>query len=145
MGRLRASLTPVLAALAVLAMLWVVLPLPAPTAGGQASLAGCATMANQQSSDVAGLERCHALIPTDIELSADLAAAYTANARPDDAIALYQEILTLDPSYAEVHVRLARLLQSKGDRAAALDHVDQALRIQPNRKLLIDFRSELAR
>ena len=129
-----------LAAAMVLAALWVALPIRMPTAAAQPSTAECLTLADAPSTDLAVLERCRPIVPTDVELAADLAAAYEAAHRSADAIATYQQILALDPSYADVRLRLARLLRAQGDEAGARSQIEAALRIQPNRKALIDFR-----
>lgn len=142
MGRLRESrFAPVLAALAMLGVLWMVLPVRLPQSAGEPSIADCLTLADTQSHDIAALERCHPIVPGDVELSADLAAAYEAARRTDDAIALYQQIVDRDPLYADVRVRLAHLLRAQGDAAGARSQIDAALLIQPNRRELIEFQS----
>lgn len=141
MGHLRASqLTPALAAFAVLGVLSLALPMRLPDGGSDRSIADCLTLADSPSHDLAALERCHQLVPTDVELAADLAAEY-AKTRPDAAIEIYKKILELDPLYAEVRLRLARLLRDNGDDAGARSQVDAALRIQPNRRALTEFPS----
>jgi len=140
MGTLRESrVTTMLAAAGVLGTLWIVLPLRLPAAPAEQSFAGCLTMADSPSSDLPALERCHALVPNDVELSADLAAAYETAQRPADALAIYQQILKLDPLDADIRLRLARLLRAGGDQAGAKSQIDQALLVQPNRQALIDF------
>ena len=54
-------------------------------------------------------------------------------------------VLALDPSYADVHVRLAALLLGRGAAADARDHAEQALRIQPNRARVRQLLDEIAR
>ena len=145
MGPLRASqLTTIVAAAAVLGVLWIVLPIRLATTAAEPSIADCLTLADTPSLDLAALERCHAIVPNDVELTADLASAYESARRPDDAIAAYQHILELDPLYADVRLRLARLLRGRGDEAAAKTQIDAALNVQPNRKALIDFAADLS-
>ena len=142
MGRLRASQSaPVLAALAVLGVLWIVLPVRLPETGSEPSLADCLTMADSRSQDLAALERCHAIVPADVELSADLGSAYEAARRQDDAIAIYRQVIDLDPLYGDLRLRLAQLLRDRGDTAGARAQIDAALKVQPNRRALTGFQS----
>jgi len=144
MGPLRAAeLTSVLAAAAVLGALWMALPVRLPAGGAGPSSADCLTIADQQTHDLAALERCRAIVPNDVELGADLGMAYEAAGRAGDAAAIYQQILTVDPRYADVRLRLAALLRDRGDHARARAQIDEALRVQPNRKALVDFASGL--
>lgn len=136
---MREARLTILAAACALGALWVVLSVRMPAAPAETSIAGCLTMADTPSTDLAALEKCHALVPNDVELSADLGAAYEAANRPAEASALYQQILTLDPLYADIRLRLAKLLRAGGDEAGARAQVNQALRVQPNRQALIDF------
>jgi tetratricopeptide (TPR) repeat protein len=136
---LREARLTILAAACALGAVWVLMPIRMPAAAAETSIAGCLTMADAPSSDLPALENCHALVPNDVELSADLGAAYEAAKRPADATAIYRQILTLDPLYADVRFRLAKLLRAAGDAAGAAAQIDQALRVQPNRQALIDF------
>ena len=140
MGPLRASqLTTILSAAAVLSALWIVLPVRLATVSAEPSIADCLTLADTPSRDLSALERCHTLVPNDVELTADLASAYEIAQRPDNAIVAYQQIIALDPLYADVRLRLARLLRARGDEAAAQSQIAAALIVQPNRKALVDF------
>jgi tetratricopeptide (TPR) repeat protein len=88
---------------------------------------------------LADLERCRALVPDDVELLADLGSAYEFAGRHADAETVYQDALTRDPAYAEVRVRLATLLLRRGAAADAREHAALALRIQPNRKAVLEL------
>jgi Flp pilus assembly protein TadD len=85
------------------------------------------------------LERCSTVIPDDVELLADLAAAYESAGRVDDAQAAYQRVLAIDREYAEVHARLAALLLARGDAATAKMHAELALGLQPNRRAVVEL------
>ncbi len=91
------------------------------------------------------LERCSAVVPLDVELLADLGAAYEGAGRPHDAEKIYQDVLALDPDYADVRVRLAALLLGRGAAPEARDHAEQALRVQPNRTRVRQLLDEIAR
>jgi hypothetical protein len=45
----------------------------------------------------------------------------------------------LTPDYADVHARLAELLLARGAGGEARSHAEAALRLQPNRRTLIDL------
>jgi tetratricopeptide (TPR) repeat protein len=132
-------LTPVLAALVVLTVFWMVLPVSLPDRGAEPSIADCLVLADSPSRDLAALERCHAIVPADVELAADLGAAYEAAGRPGDAIEMYRRIIEQDPLYADVRLRLAQLLRDRGDESGARSQIDAALTIQPNRRMAIEL------
>jgi Flp pilus assembly protein TadD len=104
-----------------------------PAAGAERSLSDCLTMADAPATDIASLERCHDLVPDDVELAADLGRAYEKAGRKDDAVAVYRGVIALDPTHADVRIRLAHLLLDHGDRSGAREQVEAALRIQPGR------------
>lgn len=60
----------------------------------------------------------------------DLAAELEATS-PDEAIAAYQQALTLDPSLGAAHVNLGQLLHSRGNFREAEGHYRNALVIDP--------------
>lgn len=62
--------------------------------------------------DAPALRRCLALRPDDIELMIDLAAVYERAGQRDRAGALYARALAIDPSDAEVRLKL-RAIQSE--------------------------------
>jgi Flp pilus assembly protein TadD len=107
-----------------------------------ASSEECLTMADRPAvgaSSITQLERCGTVVPNDVELIADLAAAYEAAGRAADAEAAYQRALTIDDEYADVHARLAALLLARGDAGQAKAHAEAALRLQPNRRSILDL------
>lgn len=77
------------------------------------------------------LERCLALDPDDVELIADLGAAYESAGHRDRAEQLYRRALAIDPRDGDVHVRLGRLLLARGDRAGAAQEGEAAQRWEP--------------
>jgi Flp pilus assembly protein TadD len=127
----------------VLAAYWLVLPIRLPAGNDGGSSDECLTMADRPPADgggaVARLERCSTLTPHDVELIADLAAAYEQAGRAADAEAAYQRVLAIDPEHGDVHARLATLLLSRGAAAQAKTHAEAALRLQPNRRSLLDL------
>jgi tetratricopeptide (TPR) repeat protein len=132
-----------------LAVFIVVLPIRLHRGANEASAEACLRLADrpsaEQPDDINQLERCRALVPLDVELLADLGAAYERSGRQADAEQTYQSALTLDPAYADVHVRLAALLLGRGAADEARDHAEQALRIQPNRTRVRQLLAEIAR
>ena len=135
---------------AALATLAVVLPVSLP--GGSAtgtSPERCLTMADAPPAPrpglAADLQACSDLYPDDVELMADLGAAYEAEGGRDRAEAAYRRALRLDDGYADVRLRLARLLLDRGAAADARREIDAALAAQPNRADLIAVRAEADR
>ena len=94
--------------------------------------------------DAAGLERCLALYPRDIELMLDLGSVYEAETRPDRAEALYRLALSIDGKDADVHVRLGRLLLDRGDARGAERAARTALALQPASSRALDLIERLA-
>jgi tetratricopeptide (TPR) repeat protein len=121
----------------VLALFVAVLPIRLNNASNEASAESCLRLADHPPAPgpdaLYEMERCRVVVPQDVELLADLAGAYEGAGRLADAETAYRDALALDPTYADVHVRLATLLLQRGATAEARVHAEQALRIQPNR------------
>jgi cytochrome c-type biogenesis protein CcmH/NrfG len=121
--------------------------LPTQLAGRSAGVTNeeCLTLADapaaKQPDRLARLEHCSALYPDDVELIADLGALYESIDRMKAELA-YTRALMLDPDYADVRLRLGRLLLSRGADAEALKQAEMALRVQPNRAALLDLRNQ---
>jgi tetratricopeptide (TPR) repeat protein len=133
-----------LAAIAVVFLLIAVLPASMAKPASGVSQQECLTLGDRpvaQGATVAVLEECSALYPDDVELLEHLAAAYQTT-DSDRAIRIYTRALELDPSFADLRLRLGRLLLRQGDPAGTLQQVDAALRVQPNRQALLSLRNE---
>ena len=89
--------------------------------------------------DAAGLERCLALHPRDIELMLDLGSVYEAGSRADRAEALYRLALSIDAKDADVHVRLGRLLLERNDTDGAAREARAAAEFQPGSSRALDL------
>src|SRR5262245_47374686 len=76
---------------------------------------------------IATLERCSTLYPADVELLADLGAQYETVGRRPEAETIYRRALAVDPAYAEVRLRLGRLLLARGEAALARREAKAAL------------------
>jgi tetratricopeptide (TPR) repeat protein/thiol-disulfide isomerase/thioredoxin len=61
----------------------------------------------------------------------NLAAALGALERFADAAAQYRVILKAEPDDAQAHAQLARILLEQGDAAAAIDHLQRAVELNP--------------
>ena len=61
----------------------------------------------------------------------DAAQLYHVEGRPDDAARICREVLRADPTNAEAAVLLADIYTAQNQRAAALDLLERALRLQP--------------
>lgn len=137
------------AAATVLALFVAVLPIRLHRGANELSAETCLRLADrppaEQPDAINQLERCRAMVPLDVELLADLGAAYDRGGRQADAEKTYQNALELDPDHADVRVRLATLLLRRGAAGEARDHAEQALRIQPNRTRVRHLLDEIAR
>jgi tetratricopeptide (TPR) repeat protein len=131
----------------VLALFVVVLPIRLNHASNEASAETCVRLADHppaaDANAVNELERCRAAVPDDVELLADLGTVYERSGRTADAEKIYREALAIDPSYADLHTRLATLLLARGSADAARVHAEHALRIQPNRTSVIRLLDEI--
>jgi tetratricopeptide (TPR) repeat protein len=130
-------------------VLFVALPIRLTRASNGAVAESCLRLADRPPATgpeaLTELERCSAVVPDDVELLADLGAAYEGAARALDAEKTYQNVLALDPNYADVRVKLAILLLDRGATSEARDQVEQALRIQPNRTHLQQLLEKITR
>ncbi len=88
------------------------------------------------------LERCRALYPNDVELMADLGTVYEFTDRATQAEAIYRDALAIDPSYADLRLRLGRLLLRRGATDEARREAESGLLVQPNRQALRDLRDD---
>jgi tetratricopeptide (TPR) repeat protein len=71
--------------------------------------------------------------PDNAEFRNNLGGALLEGAqRVDDAIAQFNTALRLKPDSAETHTNLAVALADRGDRAEAVRHLEQALRLRPD-------------
>ena len=68
-----------------------------------------------------------------------IARFYERIGKPTQAEAIYRKALLIDPQYAELRLRLGRLLLQRGAHAEARDQAARALRVQPNRQALLDL------
>ena len=135
--------TRILASLAAVCLMAAALPRPSPRPALDVSAESCLTLSDTPPgpgpSVMAALERCHALLPADVELMGDLGAAYESAGLRDRAEAIYARALAADPGYAELRLRLGRLLLGRGARAEARRQAEAALLTQPNRKAIRDL------
>jgi len=131
----------------ILCAYWMALPIHVGHSSRGPSLGECLTLADRPPEGPAAipaLERCLALVPNDTEILADLAAQYEAAGRLDDAERACRQGLDIDPQYADLRLRLGRLLLRRGARDEARQQADAALLVQPNRTALVELRREAA-
>ena len=120
----------------VLALFAAVLPVGLDQSSNGLSEEACVRLADHAADGASALpelERCRTVVPHDVELLADLGAAYEQVGRHEDAEKTYRDAVAIDSGYADLHVRLATLLLRRGARSEARGHAERALRIQPNR------------
>ena len=127
----------------ILGLFLLALPVSIPTGASRVSDLECLTLPDSPPVarlDLTGiLERCTAVYPRDVELLADLGAQYERTGQTNQAETIYGKALLIDPEYAELRLRLGRLLLQRGARAEARDQAARALRVQPNRQALLDL------
>jgi Flp pilus assembly protein TadD len=132
-------------AAAVLGVVWGALPAELPRSSTGAVDELCLTLSNPLKGEAASpeylgvLERCSALLPKDAELLAELGAAYESAHSFALAESTYQRALAIDPSYADVRLRLGHLMLQRGAVDAARHQARAALLVQPNRGALQDL------
>jgi Flp pilus assembly protein TadD len=83
--------------------------------------------------DVPALERCLDLRPDDVEVMADLGAAYEQTGEWDRAEDVYRRALAFDAEDGDIRVRLGHILLRRGDRSGARREAVAALAVQPGR------------
>ena len=128
-----------LAAVAVLVVCAMTLPASMAGPSSGVSKEDCLVLAERpDSAPLPLLEQCSALYPRDAELLADIGQAYESH-DPARAEAAYVRALAVDPGYADLRLRLARLLLRRGAAADAITQAEAALRLQPNRAAIVDF------
>jgi tetratricopeptide (TPR) repeat protein len=144
------TLTQILCAAVMVAILWAALPapIPQPATGPINELClslGDTLPANPASAEaLQTLERCSTLLPEDAELNAALGVAYESVHNFARAESAYQRALAIDPSYADVRLRLGHLMLRRGATEAAGQQARAALRVQPNRQALLDLLEQSA-
>jgi tetratricopeptide (TPR) repeat protein len=121
-----------------LALFWAALPAPLPRSSAGLLNEQCLTVP-ATSDAIPALERCSALYPHDVELKADLGAAYESADETARAEATYQLALAIDPAYADLRLRLGRLMLRRGATDDARRQAEAGLRVQPNRQTLRDL------
>ena len=105
---------------------------PVTHAGG-ASFGGCDGLATGSTvDDLAAVDRCLELDPSNASLAIDVARRLDAAGRRVEAERLYQRALDIDPSNSDVHVRAGELLIERGDAQGARREAEAALRWCPN-------------
>ena len=135
------------ATLAVLVAAWLVLSVTPERSADGPSSDECLTLADVPPTTDAPTLRlmidCAVLLPDDVELLADLGATYEQAGDAANAEAVYARALARDPDYGDLHVRMAKLLRARGALVDARGHAEAALRLQPNRRLVLDLLADL--
>jgi Flp pilus assembly protein TadD len=101
----------------------------APTEGGDTAAVNDCELGQVRSA--IALERCHSLLPRDVEIMLDLGTWYESDAKWERAEAIYRRAAAVDAADAEVRLRLARVLMQRGDAAAAAREADLVLKLRP--------------
>jgi tetratricopeptide (TPR) repeat protein len=127
----------------------LILPARLSKASSVPSIADCLSISNTapmgRPGIVPALERCRSIIPNDTEVMADLAGEYESAGRVELAEKTYQEALAIDPAYAEVRLRLGRLMLRRGAADEAKKQATAALTVQPNREAFVELLEDATR
>ena len=133
----------------VLALFVIVLPVGLDHSADGMSEEACVRLADRPPANPPGalaeLESCRIVAPLDVELLADIGAAYEQVGRHEDAEQVYRDAIQIDSTYADLHVRLATLLLRRGAKSEARKHAEQAGRIQPNRAQVLQLIDDITR
>ena len=89
--------------------------------------------------DVLALERCLELRSDDVELMADVGAAYEQAGQSDRAESVYRRALAIDAEDGDIRVRLGNILLRRGDASGARREAVAALTVQPGRAPALDL------
>jgi len=95
------------------------------------------------SGDLATLERCVAMRPSDLDLLTDAGAAYEHAERWDRAEDAYRRAMAIDPQDGDVRVRLGEVLLRRGDVDGARLQAAAAVAVQPGRMAALDLMRRL--
>jgi tetratricopeptide (TPR) repeat protein len=123
-------------------MFALLLPAQLPRTSASIADEACLTLADSDAPEdipTDQLERCSTLYPTDVDLIALVGARAEAARQRDAAEAAYRRALALEPGFADLRLRLARLLLARGAAAEAAREARIALETQPNRQALTDL------
>ena len=127
----------------VLALFAALLPVRLPAGPPGASRDECLALSDTPARSNPGaqrqLEQCSWLYPDDATLLGDLAGTYERADATAQAETTYRRALAIDPDFAELRLRLGRLLLRRGAAAEARGEAEAALRVQPNRLALLDL------
>jgi len=132
---------PIIVAGAVVCTFAVLLPVALPRSAAPIADEACVSLADEASerTPTSAVERCSSLYPQDVDLIVLLGIRQEAEHRPDAAEAAYRRVLAVEPAYADVRLRLARILLARGAAAEAAREARGALAVQPNRQALVDL------
>jgi tetratricopeptide (TPR) repeat protein len=88
------------------------------------------------------LEQAAQAEPENMHVWLALGWCYKRTGRLDQAVEAIRRALTADPTEAVLHYNLACYLSLAGDKGKALDHLSQALNLDPDYRSLIDGESD---
>jgi tetratricopeptide (TPR) repeat protein len=98
--------------------------------------------AERYSEAIPALEQAAQVESENVHVWLALGWCYKRTGRLDQAVAAIRKALTADPTEALLHYNLACYLSLAGDKEKALDHLAQALNLDPEYRNLIDGESD---
>jgi two-component system, chemotaxis family, chemotaxis protein CheY len=76
----------------------------------------------------------HKRNPSDCSIMRSLAEAYRKNSKPQEALDIYREILTITPHNADIYFSIGKTYLEIGDKPAAIESITKAWEINPASK-----------
>jgi two-component system, chemotaxis family, chemotaxis protein CheY len=80
------------------------------------------------------LSQAHKKNPSDCSIMKSLADAFRKNAKPQDAIATYSEILNVIPHNADIYHAMGKTYLEMGEKNTAIENITKAWEINPTSK-----------
>jgi tetratricopeptide (TPR) repeat protein len=85
------------------------------------------------------------MLPNDIEARAKLGFIAGIEGKTDSAILIYQEIIDIEPTYAEAYAGIGKMYYWKNKPKSALRYYDKAIRLDPANSDYLAYKSCLKR
>jgi len=98
--------------------------------------------AERYSEAIPALEQAAQVEVENVHVWLALGWCYKRTGRLDQAVAAIRKALTADPTEALLHYNLACYLSLAGDKEKSLDHLSQALNLDPDYRNLVDGESD---
>lgn len=99
--------------------------------------------AGQHSESLDALSHAQELAPNDHEIYDLLATAEAGLGNPEKAIGLLNQALEINPRFAQGHFSLAKVLNNRAQHMLAIEHINQAIELAPNRNDIFSYKGNI--